>query len=64
MGTAAMARRDIGGVVGNDLRVYGTANVRISDASIIPLPLAGHTQATVYAIGEKAADLIKRDNGF
>ncbi|KAJ6543684.1 hypothetical protein B0H10DRAFT_2203183 [Mycena sp. CBHHK59/15] len=51
--TAAMARRDLGGVVGNDLRVYGTANLRVADASITPLPLACHIQATVYAIGEK-----------
>ncbi|KAJ7223143.1 alcohol oxidase [Mycena pura] len=60
MGTAALARRGLGGVVGNDLKVYGTANVRVADASIIPLPLAAHIQATVYAIGEKAADLIKK----
>ncbi|KAJ7154772.1 GMC oxidoreductase-domain-containing protein, partial [Mycena filopes] len=53
MGTASMARRDLGGVVGNDLKVHGTANLRIADASIIPMPLAAHIQATVYAIAEK-----------
>ncbi|KAJ6579513.1 alcohol oxidase [Mycena vulgaris] len=62
MGTAAMARRDLGGVVGNNLKVHGTANLRVADASIIPVSLAAHIQATVYAIGEKAADLIKSDH--
>jgi len=61
MGTCALARLELGGVVGNDLKVYGTSNLRVADASIIPLPMACHIQATVFAIGEKAADLIKRD---
>ncbi|KAJ7146031.1 alcohol oxidase [Mycena epipterygia] len=59
MGTAAMARRELRGVVGSDLKVHGTANLRVADASIIPLPLAAHIQGTIYAIAEKAADLIK-----
>ena len=42
----------VSGVVDSALRVYGTANVRVADASIIPLHI-GHTQATMYAIAEK-----------
>ncbi|KAF7972027.1 hypothetical protein HWV62_19243 [Athelia sp. TMB] len=61
MGSCALARRDLGGVVGNDLRVHGTANLRVADASIIPLSVGCHIQATVFAIGERAGDLIKRD---
>ncbi|KAH7914160.1 alcohol oxidase [Hygrophoropsis aurantiaca] len=61
LGTAAMAREEMGGVVDHKLVVYGTSNLRIADASIIPIPIAAHLQATVYAIGEKAADLIKGD---
>ncbi|KAF9467537.1 alcohol oxidase [Collybia nuda] len=59
IGTAPMLPREEGGVVGPDLKVYGTYNIRIVDASIIPLQIGSHPMATVYAIGEKAADIIK-----
>ncbi|KII83623.1 hypothetical protein PLICRDRAFT_47095 [Plicaturopsis crispa FD-325 SS-3] len=59
LGTAAMLPRADGGVVDPSLKVYGTANLRVVDASIIPLQISAHTQATVYAIAEKAADIIK-----
>jgi choline dehydrogenase-like flavoprotein len=53
IGTCAMAPQNIGGVVDSSLKVYGTDNVRVVDASIFPQHLAAHMQATVYAIGEK-----------
>jgi choline dehydrogenase-like flavoprotein len=62
VGTAAMLPRDEGGVVDNELRVYGTLGLSIADCSIIPLVPGTHTQTTAYAIGEKAADLIKARN--
>ncbi|RDX42202.1 alcohol oxidase [Lentinus brumalis] len=60
VGTASMLPREDGGVVDPELKVYGTANVRIVDASILPLEMTGHIQSTVYALGEKAADIIKK----
>ena len=35
---------DQGGVVDPTLKVYGTANVRVVDLSIVPLHIAAHTQ--------------------
>jgi choline dehydrogenase len=48
-----------GGVVSDELRVYGTANVRVVDASIFPTHVQGNIVSLVYAIAEKAADIIK-----
>ena len=61
-GTTSMMPLKLGGVVDTHLRVYGTKNLRIVDAGIIPLVPAAHLQALVYAIAEKAADIIKVDN--
>ncbi|KIM91387.1 GMC oxidoreductase [Piloderma croceum F 1598] len=58
VGTASMLPKTQGGVVDSSLKVYGTSNVRVVDASIIPLHISAHTQATVYGIAEKAADII------
>lgn len=58
-GTCAMMPQEHGGVVDSHLKVYGTTNVRIVDASIFPLEPRGNIQATVFAVAEKAADIIK-----
>ncbi|GKT50974.1 dehydrogenase xptC [Colletotrichum spaethianum] len=58
-GTCAMMPIELGGVVDSHLRVYGVSNLRIVDASIIPMLPAAHVQGTTYAIAEKAADMIK-----
>lgn len=59
VGTAAMMPRDLGGVVDAELRVYGVDGLWVVDASVIPIVPAAHTQSTVYAVAERAADLIK-----
>ncbi|KAJ3517834.1 hypothetical protein NLJ89_g251 [Agrocybe chaxingu] len=57
--TAAMSPRELSGVVAPDLTVYGVIGLSIGDLSVVPIIPATHTCATVYAIAEKAADLIK-----
>lgn len=58
-GTAAMLPKDKGGVVDEKLMVYGTGNLRIVDASIFPVIPRGNIQSTVYAVAERAADIIQ-----
>lgn len=62
VGTCSMGRSIAeGAVVDHRLRVHGVKGLRVCDASIMPLQISAHLQATVYAIGEKGADLIKED---
>nr|BBE38584.1 FAD-dependent glucose dehydrogenase [Aspergillus carneus]BBE38585.1 FAD-dependent glucose dehydrogenase [synthetic construct] len=61
VGTAAMMPQDMGGVVDPNLVVYGTANVRVIDASVVPFQVCGHLTSTLYAVAERASDLIKGD---
>jgi choline dehydrogenase-like flavoprotein len=57
-GTCAMAPRDKGGVVDSDLRVYGVSGLRIVDASVFPFIPQSNLQSLVYAVAEKASDII------
>ncbi|KAF8205978.1 glucose oxidase [Mycena galopus ATCC 62051] len=59
IGTAAMMRYELGGVVDAQLTVYNTTNVRVVDASILPMQISAHLSSTLYGVAEKAADLIK-----
>ncbi|RYO78701.1 hypothetical protein DL762_008554 [Monosporascus cannonballus] len=57
--TCAMMPEEICGCVSSDLLVYGTDKLSVVDASIMPLIPATHLQTTVYAVAEKASDIIK-----
>ncbi|KAK3373076.1 putative choline dehydrogenase [Lasiosphaeria ovina] len=66
VGTCAMGGKGGArtGVVDARLRVYGVEGLRVVDASVMPLQISAHLQATVYAIAEKAAHMILEDIGF
>ncbi|KAG7450011.1 aryl-alcohol-oxidase from pleurotus Eryingii [Guyanagaster necrorhizus] len=60
VGTASMSPHNAHwGVVDPDLRLKLATGVRVVDASVLPYIPAGHPQAAVYAVAERAADLIK-----
>lgn len=59
LGTCLMLPKKDGGVVDPKLRVYGTKNLRVIDASIMPCEVQGNIQTAVYAVAEKGADLVK-----
>ena len=57
-GTCAMLPLEQGGVVDSSLRVHGADNLRVVDASIMPMIPGAHLQAVVYAIAEKVRLLL------
>jgi choline dehydrogenase-like flavoprotein len=63
-GTCSMTPEKDGGVVDPRLRVYGTANLRVVDASIFPIIPRGNIVSTVYAVAEKGADMVLQDLGL
>jgi choline dehydrogenase-like flavoprotein len=60
-GTCSMLPKELGGVVDGRLIVYGTKNLRIVDASVFPMIPKGPITSTVYAVAERAADIIRED---
>src|SRR3977135_1094280 len=58
--TAKMGRDDLSVVDGN-LRVYGIDGLRIADGSIMPNVTTGNTMAPCVIIGERAAEIIRKE---
>lgn len=61
--TAKMGR-DAMSVVDGSLKVYGIDGLRVADGSVMPFVTTGNTMAPCAMIGERAADLLKKENGI
>ena len=62
MGTARADARPAHGVVDGDLKLHGTDNVYVSDASVLPSSLGVNPQETVMALATRLAfDLLGKD---
>lgn len=59
-GTCKMGQ-DPMAVVDERLRVHGVGNLRVADASIMPVIVSGNTNAPAIMIGERASDFILED---
>jgi predicted dehydrogenase (TIGR03970 family) len=62
-GTARMGPGgDPGAVVDQELRVHGVEGLRVVDTSVLPSAPSRGTAATAVLLGERAADLLTRDD--
>ncbi|SJX65011.1 related to Glucose oxidase [Sporisorium reilianum f. sp. reilianum] len=59
--TCSMLPREQGGVVGKDLKVYGTQNVRVVDASVPPISFSAHLMSVTYGLAELGSEMILAD---
>ncbi|KAL9082514.1 MAG: hypothetical protein Q9165_008872 [Trypethelium subeluteriae] len=57
VGTCAMSQ-----VIDGRLRVKGVRGLRVVDASVFPNHVSGNPMSAVYALAEKASNIIKEDN--
>ncbi|WP_037572134.1 GMC family oxidoreductase [Phaeacidiphilus oryzae] len=62
VGTCRIGTDDMA-VVDPELRVHGVSGLRVADASVLPSLPSANTNATVYAVAERAAELIRPAHG-
>jgi choline dehydrogenase-like flavoprotein len=63
MASAAMGN-GTWGTVSSNLTVLGTGGLRIVDGSVLPVVPPAHTEAPIYIMAERAADIIKSSWGL
>ena len=57
-GTAAMLPKNKGGVVDKTMKVYGTSNLRVIDASVVPYVVSSHFMSLVYGLAEIGSEIV------
>ncbi|KAL4146991.1 hypothetical protein PRNP1_010747 [Phytophthora ramorum] len=61
VGSASMGKSEDDGVVDDHLRVFGIKNLRVADASIIPLIPNGNVHSSVVMVANRAAEILRED---
>ncbi|CAH0482138.1 unnamed protein product [Peronospora belbahrii] len=61
VGSASMAMTEDRGVVDSHLRVFGIQNLRVADASVIPLIPNGNVHSSVVMVANRAAQILRQD---
>lgn len=64
LGTAAMRPRAQGGVVDENLNVYGVQGLKVADLSICPENVGANTYSTALLLGGKAAEIVAKELGL
>lgn len=63
-GTCSMATTCAGGVVNEDLEVFGTTGLMIVDSSVLPVMFSAESCAPSMMVAEKASDIFKKKLGL
>ncbi|OJZ81708.1 GMC oxidoreductase [Aspergillus luchuensis CBS 106.47] len=61
VGTCSMMKRELGGVVDPDAKVYDVKGLRVVDGSIPPTQLSSHVMTVFYAMAVKIAESVIKD---
>ena len=61
IGTASMMKKELGGVVDSNAKVYGVTDLRVIDGSIVPTQISSHVMTVFYGMAEKIAESVKND---
>ena len=53
-----MLPKNKGGVVDKTMKVYGTSNLRVIDASVVPYVVSSHFMSLVYGLAEIGSEIV------
>lgn len=59
--TCSMMKKELGGVVDSEARVYDVEGLRVVDGSIAPTQVSSHVMTVFYAMALKISDAVLAD---